>query len=209
MALAIGLLSARFGYVLLNFSDYLQSPQILFSLRPAMLSPVIGLTAASVVLIYLLWRQGSTLGQIANALACGIAPGLALLALGSFLVGDQFGMPATWPWTTTPSTPQRHPVQLYEMVLLLGLSAWLWRTQSVAYPGATFWRFVLGYSLIQLFIDTFRGNPNLWGGGFRTVQVVALATALLAAYVLSFFADRQDFGQPNRDHGFKERQSET
>jgi hypothetical protein len=46
------------------------------------------------------------------------------------------------------------------------------------------------YSLIQLFIDTYRGNPNLSGGGFRTVQVVALATALLAAYVFSFFADR-------------------
>ena len=103
IALWVGLLGARLGYALLNFSTYLQSPQALISLRPAMLSPIFGLIAGGGVLLYLLRRQGVSLGQMADALGIGLATGLAVLALRGFLVGDGYGMPATWPVTAVSS----------------------------------------------------------------------------------------------------------
>ena len=51
--------------------------------------------------------------------------GQAIGRLGNFLAGDAYGLATSLPWGITMAGAQRHPVQIYELVLDLMLFAFL------------------------------------------------------------------------------------
>jgi prolipoprotein diacylglyceryltransferase len=83
-------------------------------------------------------------------------------------------------------------VQLYELAGLLLVLAILRRTQLVALPGESFWRFVALYSFVQLLVDAFRANFSTWVAGIRMSQMVALVVVLAAMFVLSFYIRQRE-----------------
>lgn len=184
-ALLAGLVAARLGYAFSNVAVYISEPGLLFSLRPETLAPVPGLLAGFLALAVVLRRKSVPFVMVVDAVAVAGSAALALLAIRDYLVGVGYGMPVSW-WTSSEET-WRHPVQLYEAAFLFLLILVLWFTLPDAQPGQTFWRFVLGYSLNQLIVDAVRGGSWLLVEGVRGIQVVALAGALVAIYVLSFY----------------------
>ncbi len=110
-----------------------------------------------------------------------------MVSLRNFLLGSDYGAPTDLPWGIDLWLDVRHPVQLYEMALLLVALGILWRYQAAARPGETLWRFVALYSAIELFVEGFRANFSTWVMGIRMAQVVALAILLVALYLLSFY----------------------
>lgn len=184
-AFLAGLVGARLWYAALHSAIYQENPWLLLSLRPDALAYLPGLTLGLGCLVVLLRRKGVPLAALADAIATGSAAALAIFAVRDYLVGIGYGVPLQLLWAPDMEG-LRHPVQLYEATLLGLLAVSLW-FMLPAQPAQVFWRFVLGYSLIRLLVEAFRGDAWLLIDGIRGAQVVALAGALIAIYVLSFY----------------------
>lgn len=99
-----------------------------------------GLATGSLALVgYLRWKR-LPLGAAADALT-PIAPVLyGMFRLGCFLNGDDYGPPTRLPWgmrfpAGSPPTAERvHPTQLYEILLMVPVAAWLWRRKDAGLP---------------------------------------------------------------------------
>jgi phosphatidylglycerol:prolipoprotein diacylglycerol transferase len=112
-------------------------------LRPRGLSFFGGLATGSLaVLGYLRWKR-LPLGKATDALA-PIAPALyAMFRLGCFLNGDDYGQQTRLPWGlrfpegSPPTTERVHPTQLYEVLLMVPVFAWLWTRRNARLPDGT------------------------------------------------------------------------
>lgn len=187
VALITGLIGARLGYAARYYPVYLEAPILLFSIRPGTLALWPGLLASGAAALFYLRGKVIGLAQVVDAVAIGACGTLAIVSLRNFLLGSDYGAPTTLPWGIDLWLDVRHPVQLYEMTLLLGALGILWRYKAAARPGETFWRFVALYSAIELFVEGFRANATTWVMGILMAQVVALAILLVALYLLSFY----------------------
>jgi len=97
------------------------------------------LTGSLAVLGYLRWKQ-LPIGRAADALA-PIAPVLyAMFRLGCLLNGDDYGPPTRLPWGmrfpagSPPTSEPVHPTQVYEILLMVPVFAWLWTRRNKALP---------------------------------------------------------------------------
>lgn len=87
--------------------------------------------------------------------------GQAIGRLGNFLAGDAYGLPSSLPWAVFQAGAFRHPVQLYELVLDLGLFAFLSRRRYVSFrDGELFQIYIMGYSLIRFPMEFLRYQPT-------------------------------------------------
>ena len=179
------LLGARLTYVLRHWSTYWSSPLSTFSPVPIAFFWPGGLGIGLIVAAIYLRRYQLPVGCTLDALAPGLALGLAINRLGAFLDGSSFGEPTTLPWGIYLWGVTRHPVQLYEMIALLVILAILWRQQGRRFfSGQTFTLFVALYAGVRLFIETFRANAPLLAGGIRLVQPIALVILLGVVWYL-------------------------
>lgn len=178
------LIGARLAYAMTRADLYVAEPGLLLSLRPTALAIGPGLILGILAALWMLQRRGVPLARSADAAAIAAACALTILSLGDFFSGDAYGLPTQVPWAVEMWGASRHPVQLYVAIVLLVMTVWLWMQRRAGSAGQTFWRFVALYSLCQLFFDGFRADSPTWLG-FRTIQIVALVTALAAMYVLA------------------------
>ncbi len=180
-ALLATALGARLVYAALHWSAYRATPLAVFSLSLTALSWPGGAVVGILVGGLYWWRRRLPVGPTLDALAPGIALGLAIERTGAFLGGVGLGAPTTLPWGVPILGASRHPVQLVEAAFLLGTTVLLWlRLERHSFPGQGFVQFVALYAGQRLFLEAFRAQTPLLPGGVRLVQVVALA-ALLGA----------------------------
>jgi len=196
VALIVGLIGARLGYAARYYPVYLEAPVLLFSIRPGTLALWPGLLTGAAAALFYLRRKTIGMAQVADAAAIGLCAALTMVSLRNFLLGSDYGAPTNLPWGIDLWLDIRHPVQVYEMALLLIALVILWRYQESALPGETVWRFVAFYSTIELFVTAFRANSSTWLLGIRAAQVGALAVLLTALYILSFYAQRRATANP-------------
>lgn len=101
--------------------------------------------------------------------------GHALGRVGCFLAGCCFGTETQLPWSVHLHQAQRHPVQLYESILLL-LLAWL-----VEKSEDKFVHYLAGYGVLRFLLEYLRGDEIR--GEFAwvtTSQWISLAMIILA-----------------------------
>ena len=166
-----GILGARIGYALQFSQAFLSSPARLLSLTPQMLSPEAGLlTAFLVSLVYLqkaqlpFWRTLDALTTFFSILA--VAIGLSHVASG-----ENFGIPTTLPWAVELWGARRHPTQVYEVILSLGILLVIWiprktlSTDSLfEIPGSRFLLFVILTAIVQITEKSFSATVIRWPG---------------------------------------------
>jgi phosphatidylglycerol:prolipoprotein diacylglycerol transferase len=184
LALSAGLIVARLWNVIQFWDIYISEPSLILSLRPGGFVMLPGVIAGLVAAYLYLIRKALDPLRVAAAFTIGAVAAGILLTIGAFLTGALVGTPSTWPWALTYFGEQRHPVALYQALGLLGLLATLWRWSDASRPGRTLLLALFGYSLIRLVTDVFVTEATLWGS-FRASQVVVLATALSAAWLLA------------------------
>ncbi|HKF48172.1 MAG TPA: prolipoprotein diacylglyceryl transferase family protein [Terracidiphilus sp.] len=102
--------------------------------------------------------------------------GIAVGRIGCFLAGladDTYGKATSLPWAVDfGDHVPRHPVQLYE-ILVLALLAWI-ATRPAALPeGARFRIFMAGYLAWRLAIDFLKPQPLI--GGMNLIQWACVA----------------------------------
>jgi phosphatidylglycerol:prolipoprotein diacylglycerol transferase len=161
-----------------------------------------GLIAAVAVALWYLWRYKMPMWTVTDVFAPGIALGHVIGRLGCLFAGCCFGKPATVPWAITfhnefahqnvgtPLGIPLHPTQLYEAgaeLLILGLLLALER-RGRAYPGRTFWTYMLLYGISRFVIEMYRGDPRGMVGTLSTSQFVSILIVPVAAFMLLWLA---------------------
>ncbi len=124
-ALIGGLIGARLLFALEHFSAYLASPISLFAISGTALDAWGGLLVGLVVGFTLWPLKALPLRPTLDALAPGLAVFMIALSLANLLSGDGYGLPLDAPWAIYLWGAYRHPTQIYELLLAIGvLIAW-------------------------------------------------------------------------------------
>ena len=150
-----------------------------------------GLIAAVAVCIYQLRKHKLPLWTSGDLFAPGIALGYMVGRLGCLLAGCCYGKPTSVAWAVTFTDPVAnlnvgtplniplHPTQLYESAagLLILVLLLVIERRGRAFPGRTFWLFVLLYSVSRFIIEFYRGDD-------RGMPLEGLSTSQLISIVL-------------------------
>lgn len=184
LGLISGLVGARLAYAARFLSAYLNNPLSLFSINPNTLSPSEGLLLGLLVAFIYCQRKGLQLRPTLDAITPGLAAFMVSLGLAHLLSGDAYGAPTnTLPWRIYLWSEYRHPSQVYEILVALGVfSMVLKRPFGDQGWGLNFLLFVSLSAGARVFLEAFRGDSLIWAGGFRAAQVIGLiilASALM------------------------------
>ncbi len=184
-----GVLGARLGHVLRHPAAYLADPLGVVALTPSTLWVDAGLAAAVITGWVYGQRHALPLRRTLDALATGLAAFLVAVGLAHIASGDAFGAPTDLPWAVTQWDARRHPAQVYETGLAIGILAIIWRRPlGDTAPGLNALLLVALTAAARLFLETFRGDSVLWVGGLRAAQVVALAVLVAALALMRAWA---------------------
>jgi phosphatidylglycerol:prolipoprotein diacylglycerol transferase len=192
------LIGAKLLLVVTDFRTFLSDPAALWTLVRSGGVFYGGLIlAVSVALIYIT-KVGLPLWTTCDAFAPGIALGHVVGRLGCFFAGCCWGKETDVPWAITFTNPLTfanvgtplnvplHPTQLYESgaeALILLLLFWS-EKRGRAYPGRTFWLYMLLYAISRFIIEFYRNDPRGAVLMFSTSQFISLVLAPLAVVML-------------------------
>ncbi|MFQ5616925.1 MAG: prolipoprotein diacylglyceryl transferase [Anaerolineales bacterium] len=191
--LVAGLVGARLAYAARYLSAYLDAPLSLFALNPSTVSPYGGLLIGFGAATLYGWRKKLPLRPTLDALTPGLAAFMVLFAAANFLSGNAFGAPTDLPWAIYLWDAYRHPTQVYEFLLALGVFAIAWRW-PIAKPGSgvNFLVFVGLTAASRLFLEAFRGDSLLLAGGLRAAQVISLVILMACLWLMRVWTTREE-----------------
>jgi phosphatidylglycerol---prolipoprotein diacylglyceryl transferase len=162
-----------------------------------------GLIAAVGVCIYQLRKHKLPLWTSGDLFAPGIALGYMVGRLGCLMAGCCYGRRTDVPWAITFTDPAAnlnvgtplnvplHPTQIYESfagLIILGILLLVER-RGRAFPGRTFWLFVLLYSVFRFVIEFYRGDERgLVFDVLSTSQFISVILAPLSIAMLWYLS---------------------
>ena len=185
----LGVAGCRLGFVLIYPDNYIQHPLQIFNLREG------GLTIMGGVLFVVGYQwirchlKGKSVLDLYDFWAGPLLVGMAFGRLGCLAHGCCFGSMTDLPWGVTypphvlvPDTllaGPRHPSQIYEMLMDLGL-LWLITRQLFRrkFAGQNFYTFMLGYGVIRFLDEMVREKEALYGP-FTIYQWVSILMAIV------------------------------
>lgn len=126
----------------------------------------------------------------------------AVARVGCFGAGCCYGAPTSVPWAVTYTDPLTsaphgvpvHPVQLYESLGLLGISALAaWLDGRGGFAGRTGLVWLGGYALLRMGVEAFRGDADRgFVGPLSTSQAIATGVLLVVAIAWVALSRRSD-----------------
>jgi len=197
-----GLLGARVWYVVEYWAYYRDRFGEVFALNLNTLAPFEGIVIGLIVAIVYLQRKQMPGAATLDALAPGLAAFAAGLSLANLASGAAFGEVANLPWAIELWDARRHPTQVYDLVLSLGILVVTLRLLNAGSPpGRTFGIFVALFSASRLLTEGFRGDSALLSGGWRSMQFVWLGVLLIALIGLAWLDTRRSAAKRSADSG--------
>ena len=164
-----------------------------------------GLIGGMVACFLFVRIHGLPLWRMTDILAPSIALGYAIGRIGCLLAGCCYGRPCSLPWAITfpnqcriaPSGIPLHPTQVYESLLNLILYAiLLWLYPRKKFDGQIFAIYLIGYSLLRLFVEIYRGDsPMEYFGGYATKTQIASSVVFIAGLALIVLLPKSSDGQ--------------
>ncbi len=189
-----GILGAKLMYIFENIplQEFLTHP-LRYLLERSGLTYFGGFLLGAALVVAVVRARRLPMGQVADALAPGLALAYAIGRIGCLLVGDDYGIPSTLPWAMAfpqgaPPTPpgvRVHPTQIYETLLMGAVFFWLWRWRTRAYrPGWLFGLYLVLAGTERFLIEFIRTTTPSPIPGLTWAQVIALGVALLGLGIL-------------------------
>src|SRR5215212_411928 len=205
------LIGAKLLLLIADFKTFTADPRELLTLARSGGVFYGGLILAVIVALWYIRKIGLPLWTTCDVFAPGIALGHVVGRFGCLFAGCCFGKPTTKPWGITFTDPfaaanvgtplgvPLHPTQLYEagaelliLILLLGTER-----KGRAYPGRTFWLYMLLYGISRFIIEFYRGDERGSVGMFSTSQFISLLLVPLALGMLVYLS-RRESPEPKR-----------
>jgi phosphatidylglycerol---prolipoprotein diacylglyceryl transferase len=188
--LLVGILGARILFLLTNFGYFLGRPGEILSFWSGGLVFYGGFLLVLPMLFFFFRNRGIAWKTGLDVLAPGLALGHGIGRIGCLAAGCCHGSYCEYPWAVHLNTDlvepalrglPVHPVQVYESVGLILLSAgllWLYRRKPAS--GTVAAAYVMGYALLRFLVEFFRGD-SIRGSAFGVSTSQLLALALFAA----------------------------
>ncbi len=184
------LLGSRFLYTFVEHADHFwRHPVEFLYFHTGGLSFLGGLFFAVATAIVFCRKNSLRFWQVADLMAPSIAIGLAIGKVGCFLAGCCHGKVCDLPWGVTFHDPEGlarplnvplHPTQLYEALSWTFLFVLLLAFQRIRkFYGEQFLLFVIVFSIVRSYLETFRGDPGHLGT-LTTAQFLSIPMALAA-----------------------------
>ncbi|HXI27928.1 MAG TPA: prolipoprotein diacylglyceryl transferase [Vicinamibacterales bacterium] len=205
------LIGAKLLLLVTDFRTFTSNPRELLTLARSGGVFYGGLILAVTVALVYIRRIGLPLWTTCDVFAPGIAVGHVVGRFGCLFAGCCFGKPTKMPWgitftdpfaaanVGTPLNVPLHPTQIYEagaeLLILIVLLAT--ERKGRAYPGRTFWLYMLLYAISRFIIEFFRGDERGTVGMFSTSQFISILLAPLAIVMLVYLA-RHTAPEPKR-----------
>jgi len=205
------LIGAKLLLLFTDFKTFTSNPRELLTLARSGGVFYGGLILAVAVALIYIRKIGLPLWTTCDVFAPGIAVGHVVGRFGCLFAGCCYGKPTTKPWgitftdpfaaanVGTPLNVPLHPTQLYEagaeLLILIALLAT--ERKGRAYPGRTFWLYMLLYAISRFIIEFFRGDERGMVGMFSTSQFISILLAPLAVVMLVYLA-RAGAPEPRR-----------
>lgn len=199
------LIGAKLLLLIVDFETFRYRPAELLTLLRSGGVFYGGLIAAVIVAIWYMRRHRLPVWTTSDAFAPGIALGHVIGRLGCLFAGCCFGRPTDVPWAitfhseyaaqnvgTTLNVPL-HPTQLYEAgaeLAILGLLL-VFERRGRAFPGRTFWGYMLLYGITRFVIEFYRGDPRGMVGALSTSQFVSVILVPVSIVMLIVLARRR------------------
>jgi phosphatidylglycerol:prolipoprotein diacylglycerol transferase len=194
LATLFGLLGARLAYVVRYPSAFYANPLDIFSRNPGLFDFYGGILVALIASIIYIQRKNlnvfSILDSITHALAIlGISIGLSHLASGKF-----FGIPSDLPWAINLWGSNRHPTQIYEIILAVIIFIIIFQGHRIfkpVKPGFVFLSFLALTAFAHIFIGYFRGDGALIFAGIHRDQAVAWVILAIALWGMGIMSNKE------------------
>jgi phosphatidylglycerol:prolipoprotein diacylglycerol transferase len=200
------LVGAKLLLLVVEFDTFSRNPRELFSLVRSGGVFYGGLIAAVAVALWYLRRHRMPVWTVTDAFAPGIALGHVVGRLGCLFAGCCFGRPTSVPWAITftnryaaenvgtPLGVPLHPTQLYEagaelLILVLLLAT---ERRGRAFPGRTFWGYMLLYGVSRFVIEFYRGDSRGMIWMLSTSQFVSALIVPVSIIMLVILARRRN-----------------
>ncbi|MBN1264257.1 MAG: prolipoprotein diacylglyceryl transferase [Anaerolineales bacterium] len=172
------LVGARLIFVLQNLDRYLDAPLGIILPNPDTLALLEGSVVGLVTAVVYVQRKNLRLWETLDVLAPGLVVLFASLAGMNLASGDAYGTKSSLPWAIQLWGSRRHPVQGYELLLDGLILAVLLRRSIPEKPGVRFLFTVTLLASGRFFLEGFRANSLVIGGGWRVAQLVLLLMVL-------------------------------
>lgn len=158
------------------------------------------------------WRRRVPIAFTADLVAPVLTLGYAIGRVGCFLVGDDYGVPTSLPWAvkfpfglpaTTVGNLMRfnvgfapgsdpaqivavHPTQVYETVLMLLATAWLWKHRDHSHrTGWLFGCYLVLAGIERFTIEFFRAKDDRLLSGFTIAQAMSVGLVVVGWYLVT------------------------
>jgi len=183
----LAILGARLYYVVFHWDYYGTRLLDIFKLWQGGLA-IHGGVLAGILVVYFYSRYRQVkFWALTDALAPSLILGQAIGRIGNLTNGDAFGLPTTLPWglhfpAESPAGMTfpgffTHPSMIYEMILNLGIFAFLWGIRKKGFRDgfSTAMYFIL-YAVARSIVSFTRAD-SLWLGKQRVVEVTSGASS--------------------------------
>jgi prolipoprotein diacylglyceryltransferase len=178
LAAAIGgILGSKIPIWVANFGAILARPDDLGLLLSG--RTIVGGIIGGALAVYLTKKRLHITQRLGNYLVPSLCIGIFFGRVGCFLAGCCYGTATTLPWGVNFGDGiSRHPTQLYEALLVLGLFVYSQAVKDDYAPGELFRRFMIVYFAWRFLAEFARVNP-VSAVGLTYYQIVAIAVVLL------------------------------
>ncbi len=188
-ALVGGVIGARLWYVARYWSAYAADPLGIIALNFNTLDPAAGFIIGLALAFWYGRRKKLPFRPTLDVLA----PGLALFSIGLGLSrlasGNAFGAPTELPWAIYLWDANRHPTQIYEMILAAAVFGLIWFIRKKSpFPGFLFLTWLALTAASRLFLEAFRGDSVIVADRIRQAQLTALLILLAALWLMRQWA---------------------
>lgn len=195
-----GILGARLYYCIVNYPYYIHNPSEIFDIRQGGLS-IHGMLIAGIVTVYFLAKKYRVnLLRLLDVLACAVILAQSAGRWGNFFNSEAFGYPTGALWGVYIPPENRplqyfdselfHPAFLYESVLdlvVFFILLFILRKTHRCSGYAFFWYLIL-YSVVRIFVESFRIDSVLNIAGIPVAQwvsVLMIAAAACGLWILN------------------------
>lgn len=206
----IGILGARFCYVIQYADHYISEPWQVFNFRAGGITIIGAIIFGNLALVWMCRRYKLSPRLCLDLYAAPLLFGMALGRLGCLMEGccagkrcaDDFIFGVVYPAAAHLGSFHRYPVQIYELLLdlvLMGVCLWLLKKQR--FQGQTFWAMIAGYGLIRFTTEFFRDS--------RIISVFSLAQwVCLLIFAVGLCGVLGRFGRPASERPAESSKSE-
>jgi phosphatidylglycerol---prolipoprotein diacylglyceryl transferase len=199
-AVPAGLVGARLYYVLQQpLGQYFTDPFRILAFWEGGMAWYGAVFAVVIVLFIAGWRMKISILKLLDVAAIMAVVGQFFGRIGNLINGDVIGYQTNLPWGVVYANPNsfaaRHdvayqPAAAYEAIIDILLFGMLWFLRKKVKPGILFFIYIIGYSVSQIIVFTWRDNDVIFMG-LKQAQLTAIGVIIAAMIIFMAVFIRQ------------------